>query len=177
MDPWLRLGVHCVWGSDYSVPSGSLHHGAMEKIRNLRQITAVINGQEVTLVSTGAVAHVLGRTRWCVDNWITLGLLPKPPFVINPNDDVIKRRLYPAAFVERLAVIANQIGPRLPRSEWQGFHDQVVDVYNDVVGPLIPIGITLPVLIVMDQTNVGRVVIGNPDPSSTASPLPSTKTA
>ena len=139
--------------------------------------TSDLGGQTVSLVTIGHVAAALRRTRWTVDYWITMGLLPKPPFVINPNDDVIKRRLYPAAFVERLAVIANQIGPRLPRSEWQGFHNQVVDAYNDVVGPLIPIGITLPVLIVMDQTNVGRVVIGNPDPSSTASPLPSTKTA
>jgi hypothetical protein len=149
----------------------------MEKIKNLRQITAVINGQRVTLVSTGVVAHVLGRTRWCVDNWIQIGLLPRPPFLTNPHDDRIKRRLYPAAFVERLAVIANQIGPRLPRSEWQVFHNQVVDAYNEVVGPLIRPGITLPLEIVVDQTNVGRVVISNPDPSPTASPLPSKKTA
>ena len=142
-----------------------------------RPITADLGGQVVSLVTVGHVATALGRTRWTVDYWITLGLLPKPPFVINPNDDVIKRRLYPAAFVERLAVIANQIGPRLPRSEWQQFHNQVVDVYNDVVGPLIPKGITLPVEIVMDQTNVGRVVVGNPDPSSATSPLSRTKTA
>ena len=142
-----------------------------------RPINADIGGQIVTLMTVGHVAAALGRTRWTVDCWITLGLLPKPPFVINPNDDVIKRRLYPSAFVERLAVIANQIGPRLPRSEWQGFHDQVVDAYNEVVGPLIRPGITLPLEIVMDQTNVGRVVISNPDPSSTASPMPGTKTA
>ena len=142
-----------------------------------RPITADVGGQIVTLMTVGHVAAALGRTRWTVDYWITLGLLPKPPFVINPNDDVIKRRLYPAAFVERLAVIANQIGPRLPRSEWQGFHDQVVDAYNDVVGPLIRPGITLPLEIVVDQTNVGRLVIRTGSGSTTASPMSGTKTA
>ena len=41
-DPRLRLGVLCVSrSSDYLLPLVSLHHGAMEKIRDLRKITAV----------------------------------------------------------------------------------------------------------------------------------------
>jgi len=174
MDPWLRLGVHCVWGSDYSVPSGSLHHGAMEKIRNLRQITAVINGQEVTLVSTGAVAHVLGRTRWCVDNWVQIGLLPPPPFLTNPHDDRIKRKWYPAQYLDRLGQI--NLGARLQQHDFQMFHDLAMDAYDAEVMPLLG-GVTPPMVITPLATQRGRLAVETGSGSSAASAAPRTTTA
>ncbi len=72
-----------------------------------RPIPAVISGQECQLLTTGHLAHALGRTPRTIRTWRAMNLLPKPPFVIHAQSLRSRRWLWPSGFVNALAEIAD----------------------------------------------------------------------
>jgi hypothetical protein len=111
-----------------------------------RPIRTEINGQVVELLTVGYVARVLDRTVWTIRHWQKIGLFPKAPFMINPDDYRGRRSLYPASFVLALQKIGDRgyLGGRLNRDRWRLFHDQVWDAYEQTVAPLHPCVIGSP---------------------------------
>jgi hypothetical protein len=118
----------------------------------------MINGDKVTLLTIGHLAHALGRTNWTVHYWEGLGLLPPAPFVINPEDLRTRRRLYPEPYVDALAEIARRlgIGGRMNRGLWMSFYQDARVAYEVTVLPLIH-GVVPPVVITVDQMTGARV--------------------
>ena len=105
----------------------------VDKIKNLRRpVVAEINGHPVSLVTVGYAAHVLGRTSWTIKYWTKVGLFPRAPYVINPNDPRTRRHLYSEAFIDSLVVIANRgyLGRRLDRDQWQRFRNEVFTAFD-----------------------------------------------
>lgn len=94
---------------------------------------------EARLLPIAYIATALGRTRWTVLYWERIKLLPPTPFVIYPDRHRAKRRLYPEDYVEELGRITKKHypGARLERESWRGFQEQVYEVYNDLVMPLL----------------------------------------
>ena len=104
------------------------------------------NGTEVRLLTVGYVAAALGRSRWTLLEWERLGLLPKAPFVMNPRRHRAKRRLYTEEYVLELARIMERYYPaaRLDRKQWRRFQQDVHQIYDRLVMPLLG-GVNPPV--------------------------------
>ena len=133
----------------------------MENVPGLRRVTATINGTDVTLLSAGYLARALGRTGWTVRHWIKLGLLPPAPFVISPDVPRTRRPFFPEQYLDALSEIAwrLRIGQRMDYEKWRTFHFEVARAYRETVVPLLPFRVTAPVVITVDETKVGRVVV------------------
>jgi hypothetical protein len=112
----------------------------IERIKNLRRpITAAINGHSVELLTIGHLAHAVDRSTWTVKHWQRLGLLPRPPVILNPKVPSARRGLYPQLFVRSVAIIAKQdyMYPRLDRADWPKFHAEVLRAYEKTIAPLL----------------------------------------
>lgn len=127
--------------SSYVLYTGGRHdQGVGERVRNLRApISFTIAGQEVELVTIGHVAHALGRGTWTIRYWQRIGLFPDTPFFLYPAIPKFCRHLFPAQFVEQLAVIPglDYWGPRLEHDQWQRFQQDVWRAYEETVLPLM----------------------------------------
>ena len=148
----------------------------MQNVHGLRRIRATINDREVTLLTVGYVAHALGRTVWTVHDWTRLDLLPQAPFVINPDVSRTRRHLWPEAYVDALAEITGdlEIGSRMNRDQWQLFYAMVRQAHEDTVVPLLPVGVTGPIVITEDQIRKGRPTEVPSDGPLAAYPFPIT---
>lgn len=113
-----------------------------------RPISVVIDGSECTLLTIGYMAAALHRTTWTIHYWERLGLLPSPPFVINPERLRTKRHLYPEAFVAEITEIAKHYSSRrLEREQWRTFQMEARQVYSRTVEPLLPPGVITPLAV------------------------------
>lgn len=115
------------------------------KIKHLRHpMTVTVNGNSVTLLGVGYVASALGRTKWTVKNWTKLGLLKPAPFVLRRDVPNLRRYMYPAPYVERLARIGSQdyVVRRLHRDDWERFRTEVTKAFEETVTPLLCTGVT-----------------------------------
>ena len=144
----------------------------MEKIRGLRRITTTINGEVVTLLTVGHLAHALGRTTWTTNFWMRVGLLPSGPFVINPDVICTYRRLWPESFVDALAEIARrlQLGHRMDRDLWGRFYAEVNRAYGETVVPHFRFGVTEQITITVNQARDARLTVESVDLIADASP-------
>ncbi len=145
---------------DYSWASRSSDDWGMRSTRGLRHpITISIKGKPVKLVTVGHLAAALRRTNWTIDNWIRIGLLPEPPFLLRPEVPRMRRRLYPEAFVTLLSDIADRdyYGPRLDRANWLRFNEEVAKAYQRAVEPLFDPGVTDQVPSTAVEDEVGRL--------------------
>jgi hypothetical protein len=123
-------------GCDAWSPSKVNHH-----IKNLHgPIHAEIEGQKCTLLTVGHMAHALGRSVRTISRWESMGLFPTAPFVMSPT---VQRRLFPAPFVEAVAVIVHDeaVGRRLDQRDWPRFQDAVFEAFKMTVGPLLHLGV------------------------------------
>jgi hypothetical protein len=117
-----------------------------DHIRSLhRPYEVQLNEQPVRLLTVGYLAAALHRTSWTVHHWERIGLLPPPPFVINPERLRTKRHLYPEAFIAAIAEMAEHYsGRRLDREKWRAFQLEARQAYSRTVGVMLK-GVTTPV--------------------------------
>ena len=107
-----------------------------DHLKNLHQPYEVkLTDKPTRLLTVGYLAAALHRTTWTIHYWERIGLLPPPPFVINPERLRTKRHLYPEAFISAITEMAGHYpGRRLEREEWRRFqleanrriHEQLV---------------------------------------------------
>lgn len=78
-----------------------------------------------------------------------MNLLPQAPFVLDYNSPRKRRWLYPAAFVECLADIAESglIGERMNHWDYFLFEHMVDDAEERFINPLLADGVSRPVLL------------------------------
>ena len=121
-----------------------------------------IDGDEVSLLTVGHLAHALGRTIWTVHYWESLGLLPPAPFVINPDLPGTRRHLWPEPYVDALAAVADRlgIGGRMNRRLWMSFYQETRAAYEVTVLPLLH-GVVPPVVITVDRMTGGRFTMAS----------------
>lgn len=114
-----------------------------------RPIPAVINGQWCELLTTGHLARAVGRTPRTLRTWQAMNLLPQAPFVLDYHSVRQRRWLYPAAFVERMAEIADSgiIGKRMKHWDYFLFEHIVDDAEAEFINPLLAEGVSRPVLL------------------------------
>jgi hypothetical protein len=111
----------------------------VDKVRNLhRPILVKINGEECPMLTIGYVALALRRTTWTIKYWQRIGLLPRDAFVLNPNSQSARRRLFPEQYVQRLDAIGRQyLGPRMDRDQWATFRRLAFEAFEETVAPLL----------------------------------------
>ena len=105
----------------------------VEYVKSLQHpVQIAVGDRTVDLVTIGYVANVLDRTSWTIKYWTRLGLFPEPPYFLNPKDSCTRRRLYPADFIDALAIIVSHgyVGRRLDRHQWHRFRVDVFDAFD-----------------------------------------------
>ena len=115
---------------------------AGKRIPNLhRPIEMEIGGQTVTLLTVGHVAKALGRTTATIKWWEGIGLFPRAPLRLYPDLPAANRRLYPSEFVRALRQMNfDYLGTRLDHRDFQRFHDEVVEVFEEAMAPIRELG-------------------------------------